>query len=44
MEITAETQEFKYNCAVANIDFFMRHGLLVPDDPDYVDIARGLHG
>jgi hypothetical protein len=43
MEITAETQEFKYNCAVANIDFFMRHGLLAPDDPDYVDIARGLH-
>jgi hypothetical protein len=43
MEITAETQEFKYNCAVANIDFFMRRGLLVPDDPNYVDIARGLH-
>jgi len=43
MEITAESQDFKYNCAVANIDFFMRHGLLTPDDPDYVDIARGLH-
>ena len=43
MEITAETQGFKFNCAVANIEFFMRHGLLTPDDPDYVDIARGLH-
>jgi 8-oxo-dGTP pyrophosphatase MutT (NUDIX family) len=43
MEITAETRDFKYNCAVANIDFFLRHGLLTPDDPDYVDIARGLH-
>jgi hypothetical protein len=43
MEITAETQDFKYNCAVANIDYFMRHGLLLPDDHDYVDIARGLH-
>jgi len=43
MEITAETRDFKFNCAVANIDFFIRHGLLAPDDPDYVDIARGLH-
>jgi len=43
MAITAETRDFKFNCAVANIDFFMRHGLLTPDDPDYVDIARGLH-
>lgn len=43
MEITAETTEFKFNCAVANIDFFIRHGLLTPDDPDYVDITRGLH-
>ncbi|MDA0991799.1 MAG: DUF4743 domain-containing protein [Verrucomicrobia bacterium] len=43
MAITAETTDFKFNCAVANIDFFMRHGLLTPDNPDYVDIARGLH-
>jgi 8-oxo-dGTP pyrophosphatase MutT (NUDIX family) len=43
MAITAETLDFKYNCAVANIDFFLRHGLLTPEDSDYVDIARGLH-
>jgi hypothetical protein len=43
MEITAETTDFKFNCAVANIDFFVRHGMLTPDDPDYVDITRGLH-
>lgn len=43
MEITAETTEFKFNCAVANIDFFIRHGLLAPDHPDYVDILRGMH-
>lgn len=43
MEITAETTDFKFNCAVANIDFFIRHGLLTPDDPDYVEITRGLH-
>lgn len=43
MEITADTTDFKFNCAVANIDFFIRHGLLTPDHPDYVDITRGLH-
>ncbi|MBT5047613.1 MAG: DUF4743 domain-containing protein [Rhodospirillaceae bacterium] len=43
MEITAQTTDFKFNCAVANIDFFIRHGLLTPDDPDYVEITRGLH-
>jgi hypothetical protein len=43
MAIMAETLDFKYNCAVANIDFFLRHGLLTPENSDYVDIARGLH-
>ena len=43
MEITADTTDFKFNCAVANIDFFIRHGLLTPENPDYVDITRGLH-
>ena len=43
MAITAETTDFKFNCAVANIDFFVRHGLLTPDDPDYLDIVRGMH-
>jgi isopentenyldiphosphate isomerase len=43
MQITADTGEFKFNCSVVNIDFFIRHGLLTPDDPDYVDILRGMH-
>ncbi|MHA1107644.1 MAG: DUF4743 domain-containing protein [Alphaproteobacteria bacterium] len=43
MEITAATGEFKFNCNLVNIDFFIRHGLLTPDHPDYVDILRGLH-
>lgn len=43
MAITAETTDFKFNCAVANVDFFIRHGLLGPDDPDYVAILRGMH-
>lgn len=43
MRVTAETSEFKFNCAVVNVDFFIRHGLLSPEDPDYVEILRGMH-
>jgi len=43
MEITAATRDFKFNCALVNIDFFVRHGCLAPDHPDYVEILRGLH-
>lgn len=40
--IVRETTEFKFNCNLVIIDFLMRHGLIAPDDPDYVAIARGL--
>lgn len=43
MRVTADTTEFKFNCAVVNVDFFIRHGLLSPEDPDYVEILRGMH-
>jgi hypothetical protein len=43
MEITEHTSDFKLNCALVNMDFFIRHGLLAPDHPDYVAIVRGLH-
>ncbi len=43
MAITADTADFKFNCAAVNIDFFVRHGILAPEDPDYIDIQRGLH-
>lgn len=43
MHIIANTREFKFNCNLVNIDFFVRHGLIDPDDPDYVAIVRGLH-
>lgn len=43
MEITRATRDFKFNCALVNIDFFVRHGVLAPDHPDYVEIQRGLH-
>lgn len=42
MEIVAETTEFKSNCNLVIIDFCIRHGLIPPGHPDYVDIVQGL--
>ena len=33
---------FKFNCALVAIDFMIRHGLIDPDHPDYLEICRGL--
>ena len=38
----AETEDFKFNVALVNIDFLIRHGHLSPDEPGYVDLAEGL--
>lgn len=36
--------EFKPNCAVVLIDFFIRHGILTPEnEPDYLEIVARLH-
>lgn len=42
MAICADSTEFKYNCSVVNIDFFIRHGLIGPEDPDYLSLLRGM--
>jgi hypothetical protein len=42
MRLTAETQDFKFNVALVNIDFMVRHGFVTPDDPDYLEIVAGL--
>ena len=42
MERVAETREFKFNCNLIVIDFCIRHGLIRPDHPDYIEIVRGL--
>ena len=47
MRIVRDTAEFKFNCSLALIDFFIRHGLLRPDsEPDYAALVDGLrkHG
>jgi 8-oxo-dGTP pyrophosphatase MutT (NUDIX family) len=43
-KIVGETTEFKYNCNLVLIDFFVRHGLADPADPDYLAIVKGLRG
>ena len=39
-----ESDDFKFNVALVNIDFFLRHGLIDPDEPGYLQIVEGLHG
>ena len=43
LRIVAETTEFKFNCNLVIIDFAIRHGLIPPDHPDYLDILTSLH-
>ena len=37
------TDDFKFNVNLVILDFAVRHGLLGPDDPEYLDVASGLH-
>ncbi|MBI3451472.1 MAG: DUF4743 domain-containing protein [Rhodospirillales bacterium] len=37
-----DTREFKFNCNLVIIDFLVRHGVIPPEHPDYLDIAQGL--
>ena len=41
-ETVRETERFKFNCNLVNIDFLVRHGVLDPEDPDYAAILAGL--
>lgn len=41
-ERVRDTQDFKYNCNLVLIDFFVRHGLIAADDPQFVAIVSGL--
>jgi 8-oxo-dGTP pyrophosphatase MutT (NUDIX family) len=43
MQRVRDTDDFKFNVALVNIDFFLRHGLLDPDEPGYLAIAEGLY-
>jgi 8-oxo-dGTP pyrophosphatase MutT (NUDIX family) len=37
------TTDFKFNVNLVMLDFAVRHGLLPVDDPEYLDVATGLH-
>ncbi|HVC53510.1 MAG TPA: DUF4743 domain-containing protein [Stellaceae bacterium] len=37
------TDDFKFNVNLVILDFAVRHGLLRPDEPGYLDITGGLH-
>lgn len=39
-----ETDDFKFNVPLTLIEFGIRHGLIGPDDPDYLALLRGLLG
>jgi hypothetical protein len=41
-ETVRDSNDFKYNCNLVLIDFFVRHGLLSADDPQFVAIVSGL--
>ncbi|WP_374440723.1 DUF4743 domain-containing protein [Stella sp.] len=42
LALVRDTDRIKFNVNVTLIDFFVRHGILRPGDPDYVAICRGL--
>ncbi len=41
MQVLAETEEFKFNVALVLIDFLIRRGFIMPDDPDYEALIHG---
>jgi 8-oxo-dGTP pyrophosphatase MutT (NUDIX family) len=36
------TPDFKFDVNLVILDFALRHGLIAPDDPEYLDVATGL--
>lgn len=42
MRRVAETRAFKFDSALVLVDFFVRRGLIAPEDPDYLDVCAGL--
>ena len=38
-----DTTDFKPNCSLVVLDFLVRHGVIGPEHPEYLDITGGLH-
>ena len=43
LEQVRTTDDFKFNVNLVILDFALRHGLLSIEDPEYLDVASGLH-
>jgi Domain of unknown function (DUF4743)/NUDIX domain len=43
LERVRDTRDFKFNVNLVILDFAVRHGLLRPDDAEYLAIVTGLH-
>ena len=43
VERVRRTDDFKFNVNLVILDFAIRHGLIAVDDPEYADVATGLH-
>lgn len=41
--LVRDTAEFKPNCSLVVLDFLVRHGVVGPEHPDYLEIVGGLH-
>jgi hypothetical protein len=40
--IISDTDHFKDNCNLVIIDFMIRHGVLKPESPGYLELLSGL--
>jgi 8-oxo-dGTP pyrophosphatase MutT (NUDIX family) len=43
LERIRATRDFKFNVNLIILDFAVRHGALRPQDPEYLEVATGLH-
>jgi Domain of unknown function (DUF4743)/NUDIX domain len=43
LERVRTSDDFKFNVNLVILDFALRHGILRPDDLEYLDVATGLH-
>ncbi len=41
-KIVAETDNFKFNCNLVMIDFFLRHGVIGPNYPEYAALTEAM--
>jgi len=41
--LVRDTTEFKPNCNLVVLDFLVRHEVIGPEHPEYLEIAGGLH-